>query len=113
MKYTPILMPILFTASLVLGPHAVLAQPPQQGNTQTELVRYGDLDLTGPAGVAMLDRRIAQAIQRVCNTEGATDLTSMSAQRHCRREARAMVHSQRSLALAAANSGSIQLSSRR
>ena len=112
MKHAHILLPVLLSASLLLGQRAV-AQPVESDTSRTEIVRYSDLDLAHPAGIAALDRRIDQAVTRVCSQNGARDLISRSQERHCRAEARATVDTQRSYALAQANGGPIELSSRR
>ena len=113
MRRSPILLPVLMVASLVVGQRIALAQPPEYSGHRTERVGYADLDLTTPSGVAMLDRRIAQAINRVCNRGDVRDLGSMSEERRCRSEARLAANSQRTGALASANPGPVQFSSRR
>ncbi len=45
-------------------PAAALAAEPV---VKSELVRYDDLNLASPAGVATLERRINSAARRVCN----------------------------------------------
>ena len=42
---------------------AVAAEP----NVKSEMVRFDDLNLTSPAGIATLERRINAAARRVCN----------------------------------------------
>lgn len=105
-----VLLPVLLTATLFGGQYAAQAQP--SSSPRTEMVRYRDLDLTSPAGVAALDRRIASAITRVCEMPGVNDLTSASQERHCRANARFSANHQRAVVLASANPGAIQLSGR-
>ena len=106
-----VLLPALLTATLFAGQHAAQAQsasPP----VRTETVRYMDLDLTRPAGVAMLDRRIAMAITRVCDQHDPHSLAAASEERRCRANAQFAANNQRAVVLASANPGSIQLSGR-
>ena len=109
MNRAPILIPmtLLMSVSLVA---ATAADASPRPDFRTELVRYGDLDLTSPSGVRTLDSRIAQAIDRVCDRGDVNDLNSAMAERRCRSHARAAANSQRSRAVASANGGSIQLS---
>lgn len=111
MKYASILLPVLLTASVAFGGNSAQAEPAD--GVRTESVSYGDLDLTSPSGIRTLDRRISQAITRVCDRGDVRDLTSMSEERRCRSSANYAANAQRNHALAAANAGSIQLASRR
>lgn len=52
---------------------------------RTELVQFGDLDLSRPAGVQALYRRIQQAARDVCGPEGAAGHLGDS--RECRSSA--------------------------
>ena len=113
MNRNSILIRALVTASLFVGPHALLAQSHGPSQVRTETVRYDDLDLTAPSGVAALDRRLAYAINRVCNRSNVRDIGSIEEERQCRQNAWSGVNSQRATALARANEGPIQLSSRR
>ena len=40
----------------------------------TQAVSYADLDLTSPAGVAALDRRLDRAVDRVCGHPGRNNI---------------------------------------
>ena len=111
MKRSTILFPMLLTASVLFGQRAV-ARSTEPTEVRTEIVRYGDLDLTSPAGIATLDRRIAQAVLRVCS-DGDAGVRARWSEQRCRREARRAASPQRSFALARANSGSVVLASRR
>ena len=111
MNRAPILIPmtLLMSVSLVA---ATTADATPQSELRTEAVRYGDLDLTSPSGVRALDRRIAQAIDRVCNRGDVRDVQSMAEESRCRSNARHAANAQRGQAVASANPGSIQLSTR-
>lgn len=59
-------------ASALTFPGMSLAQDVRQ-----TVVRYGDLDLTDPQGIAQLERRVASAARRVCvGPENARHLVS-------------------------------------
>ena len=47
-------------------------------------VSYADLDLSRPAGVAALDRRLSRAADAVCGPVDARDLRASAAARACR-----------------------------
>lgn len=49
-------------------------------------VRYGDINLATPAGIAEFDRRIAVAINRVCPRVNMGDFRAVAAQRTCKIE---------------------------
>jgi UrcA family protein len=51
------------------------------------VVRFADLDLTRPADVAALYRRIRVAARDVCDSLGERDLTLLAASRVCVRDA--------------------------
>jgi UrcA family protein len=114
MKRTPIVIPMLLLMSVSLvGAARADATPRTGGDPRTEIVGYGDLDLTHPSGVDALDRRISQAAERVCRSAGVRDIYSQMAERQCRFRARRGAIAQRNHALALAQPGEVQLSSRR
>ena len=104
MKPIRSLIPIILIASTV----AVSPAP-----AETRAVSYADLDLSTPAGQAMLDRRISWAIVQVCGGPYPADLQGRREVTRCRHEAAANVQAQRNDAFAQAQSNRIQLSSRR
>ena len=59
-----------------------LASAPSN-DVRTELVRFGDLDLSRPAGVQALYRRIQEAARDVCEPEG----DALGGNRECRSSA--------------------------
>ena len=94
-------------SALVLG--TALATAPsaaaQDNRTVSERVSYADLDLATAQGVATLDRRLSGAIRRVCGTGPLMSVSEHFQRRGCRRDVRAAVRPQRSLAIAAAQRG--------
>jgi UrcA family protein len=94
-------------------PLALLAfAVPAIAETARVPVSYSGLDLTTPAGVAALDARIENAVQEICGQPFPASLQSRFAIRRCQDEARASVQSQRSSALAQAQSRGVQMASR-
>jgi UrcA family protein len=65
-------------------------------------VSYADLNLSSPAGVATLDRRIDMAVTLVCASADLRDLRAWEAIDHCRAEARSKVELTRNALLASA-----------
>src|ERR1700722_6806619 len=53
----------------------------------SKLVRFGDLDITKPAGAQVLYRRIEVAAQRVCVLPTSRTLVTMAEERSCIRTA--------------------------
>jgi UrcA family protein len=49
-----------------------------------EIVRYGDLDLSQPEDVRRLDRRLRNAIAKLCGPTSPADPVGMRAVRECR-----------------------------
>lgn len=96
----------LVSASLVSVPAE--AQP----NPRTEIVGYGDLDLSSPQGIATLDRRLHQAVQNVCGRYFPRDLQSMGDVRQCRRDSWASAQLQRNQAIATVTVTQIAVRSR-
>ena len=115
MKRTPIVLPmgLLMLVSLVGATRAQAEPVTITGSARSEAVRYGDLNLASPAGIDALDRRIASAAERVCSQNGVRDIDSVTAEHRCRFHARRDAQAQRNRAVALAETGPIQLSSRR
>ena len=68
----------LANVAVALPAHAAEPQAP------TASVRYADLDLATPDGVARLDRRIRVAVSAVCGTADIRDLSRAALVRQCR-----------------------------
>ncbi|MGZ8282087.1 MAG: UrcA family protein [Allosphingosinicella sp.] len=96
---------------LALIASAIAAAPVAASPTSTA-VRYGDLDLNSPAGIAAFDARIARAVRQVCGSPYPRDLQGRRDVERCRAETLASTQAQRSDALAVAQSRAIQLASR-
>ena len=54
----------VLAASMLLGAASIAA--PASAREASVVVSFGDLDLTDPAGKAVLDERIAAAVEEVC-----------------------------------------------
>lgn len=83
------------------GAALALIAAPAAAQTRSVEVSYSGLDLTAPAGVAELDRRIAGAVRSICG-RAAADLTSRQQVKDCRAEAFGSVGRQKTAAIAAA-----------
>ena len=93
--------------ALILASAPTLAQPP------VGTVRYSDLDLATPAGVAKLDRRIDRAVAQLCGTAFPADLNGKAEVDRCRAETMKSVVDRREVLLAhAGGSGAIALKGR-
>ena len=68
--------------ALLAGGAAVAAG--DRPETATMTVTYADLDLSGPAGRAVLERRINMAVERVCPRADNRDVRGALAVRDCR-----------------------------
>ena len=88
------LIGVVSTAYLGTPAHAV------EPDIRTEIVRYDDLDLTAPAGVKRLSRRVDAAAKRVCGAERAINLTMHMATRSCRKATLARANRDVELAIA-------------
>ena len=69
----------------------------------TQQVSYADLDLTNPAGVEMLDRRLDRAVKRVCGNPGRFPLTENRRNEKCHEDTWNNIESQRQVAIARAS----------
>jgi UrcA family protein len=84
----------IIALALIFAAAPALAQPP------VGRVRYSDLDLATPAGVAMLDRRIGRAVERLCGGAYPTDLDAQAQVARCRLETMKSVSGPRATLLA-------------
>jgi UrcA family protein len=78
----------LICATLLLAPAASFAQ------TRAIAVQSGDLNLTRDAGKAVLQQRIAHAVDRVCGTAHARTTADVDAYATCSKAARASATTQ-------------------
>jgi len=89
---------------------ALLVAPAQAlpGSTQPAslTVDYSDLDLSRPADVRRLDRRIEIAARTACGPTSSADPDGMKEARRCRTQATEAASLQRNRAIAAAQLGS-------
>lgn len=86
-------------AALVnLAPSVAIAQD----RGPTERVSYADLDLTSPAGVEVLDRRLDRAVKRVCGSPAAASLHTQRRIAQCVDDTWDTVRPQRHVAIAQA-----------
>ena len=90
----------LASLALILAAAPTLAQPPAGP------VRYSDLDLATPAGVARLDRRLDRAVARLCGTAFPSDLNGRAQVDQCRAETMKSVSDRRATLLAHAGGSS-------
>lgn len=83
---------------------AVQAPAASANQVRTERVSLAGLDLTTPAGVAMLHRKVSRAVRIVCDVQlGNRDLTAYSASRRCSKATMARAEQQMGTAIAIAN----------
>ena len=87
----------LLSATLLLAPIA------SQAETRTVAVQSGDLNLTKDAGKAVLQQRIAHAVDRVCGTAHARTTADVQAYATCSQAARANASVQYDAVLAKAS----------
>lgn len=87
-----------FGATLVLATATALAAMPATASTvetnATTTVFYRDLDLTHPAGVQTLKRRIADAVDRVCGPAPRLTIGERQAHQACLSAARSQALAQ-------------------
>ncbi|MDB5722913.1 MAG: hypothetical protein JWP15_3531 [Alphaproteobacteria bacterium] len=77
-----------------------LARTP--ADPRVEVVRFADLDLGNPAGIAKLDRRIRTAVAAACGPISDSDPAGKNRARDCRTATAARVRTLRDRAIAAA-----------
>jgi UrcA family protein len=80
----------------------LLSSAPSVGQTAPGSVRYSDLDLATPAGIARLDRRIDRVVAGLCGSAFPTDLDGRAAVDRCRTETMKSVSGSRAMLLARA-----------
>jgi UrcA family protein len=84
--------PALFAFGVIVTATAVSKEKsfavPAWGESQSTTVRYADLDLASSEGRRRLERRIAFAIDRVCDLPHAEQLAQRDRVATCRAEAR-------------------------
>jgi UrcA family protein len=83
-----------------------------QGVSPDVHVAYQDLNLASPAGVRVLDRRIALAVERSCADTGHADLRTAIAIAQCRHDKGIAAAGERDRVLAAAQSATRVASAR-
>jgi UrcA family protein len=89
-----------FGATLVLAVGTAVAAPPAHAaptaglEAKTKAVSFGDLDLTRPKGVRALKRRVADAVERVCDHAKRMTVYEQQVYRVCAAEATADAHAQ-------------------
>jgi UrcA family protein len=89
-----------FGATLVLAVATAVSAPPAHAasttglEAKTKAVSFGDLDLTKPKGVRTLKRRIADAVERVCDPAKRMTVYEQQVYRVCAAEATADAHAQ-------------------
>lgn len=94
---------------------AAAAQPDRETvvtgtNMPTAIVRYGDLNLDAPAGIAALNERVHRAATRLCIEPGLQPAQWMGASLACHRDAVASARPQIDAAIAS-YAGSSQIAS--
>lgn len=82
----------IITSALTALSLAVIATPASAETTSVE-VRFADLNLSNPAGMAVLERRVDRAIERVCGHD-SRPLYKVVAQQQCAQEAKASASEQ-------------------
>lgn len=86
--------------SLSLAPFAAQAASFAEGTTPSATVRHDDLDLTSPAGVAALERRVKYAVRSVCGRTDGRDLAQTQRVAACRKIAKGAADSRVQVAIA-------------
>ena len=98
---------IIMLAALAATPFFALAVSPAPAHSQhiqaySQVVSYGDLDLSDEAGVRALDRRIRTAIHTVCGVPSDADPAGKNDIRRCQIETAGRIAALRNLAIAEA-----------
>lgn len=83
---------------------ALVCAPAIAAETSSIEVRFDDLNLARPAGVAALDRRLSQAARSLCSHLEGRSLPEIRAAGKCRTETLAAVQSRRDARIAMARS---------
>jgi UrcA family protein len=95
-------------AALLAHPASAQTAPPAP-----QVVHYADLDLSSPAGVRELDRRIGAAVRDACGSASDADLHGQNLVIRCRVEARGQAKAQRAIAVASVRAGGDEIASTR
>jgi len=74
---------LLISCAIALTTQATCAVASPIDNAPSKVVDYSDLDLTRPAGVAVLHRRLKLAAALVCEPAVSRDLSRISSNRVC------------------------------
>src|SRR3546814_19145305 len=98
----------IFAAAALAGA-LVLSSVPASAADRSAEVRYGDLDLTSQADVALLKQRVALAVKHVCGNANIRNLREVEDMKHCRAEASTRSHNDVELALENARNGTRQI----
>jgi len=69
--------------AVILAAMCAIANAGTPAESAQRTVRFADLDLTHPAGVAVLHQRIRAAAQEVCQPLSEHDLVMLAASRSC------------------------------
>lgn len=93
------------TVFLFLAGVVALNAAPVAAQTVSVRVAYADLNLTSAGGVKLLDRRIADAVRRICGAPTQIDLSAARGARNCARDVMATTRPQIDRALASARNG--------
>jgi len=93
----------LIAAAIALAATTAPAFAQADGATQSVHVSYADLDLSHPAAVRTLDRRLHAAVGTVCRADAGADTSASLAALHCRKAAQLAFANQRAAAIARAN----------
>lgn len=74
----------------IIAAAALAATIPAAASAESRMVRHDDLNLSTPAGMAVLDRRIDAAARNVCGvTNGRVSVAEMVRGRSCMAQAKA------------------------
>jgi UrcA family protein len=107
------LFPIAAFAALALTVSPAGATQPAPAAAPILIVHTADLDLSRPAGVSTLDRRIAGAVRAACGAASDVDLAGKNRVARCRTDTMASVAAQRDQAIALAQRASqVQLAAK-
>ncbi|TMJ20279.1 MAG: UrcA family protein [Alphaproteobacteria bacterium] len=95
------------TAAAAQGRDVTILAPTLPSDVLVQVVRYGDLNLSSPAGQARLEDRVRSAVDNVCPAGFAIDLNAASQSSACKIAAYGDARSQMDQAIARARSGQL------
>jgi UrcA family protein len=110
MLATRFFVPAILLATAAAAPVQAVRGSPRP--YPAAIISFADLDLATRAGVAKLDRRLAQAVREVCSSFGRYSAREVDETQRCRTATRANLQARRAQVIAAARSGAIRLSER-